>query len=106
LDESGFFTKNKKIYMWRHKNEDIYSKIKDRKKLNLIMAVSNQNVIYYEISKENANNNTFKKFMINMINSIDEDKLKNYIFIMDNLSCHLTKELFEFLMFLICVNGI
>jgi len=41
--------------MWRHKDEDIYSKNEDRKKFNLIMAVSNQKIIYYEITKDNTN---------------------------------------------------
>jgi len=34
--------------------------------------------------------------MTNMINLINEEELNNYIFIIDNLSSHLTNDLFAF----------
>ena len=96
LDEAGFFTKNSNFYTWRQENEEIFTKIEDRKKINLIMAVSPQKIIYYDLTESNTDNNTFKNFMEGLVNNMQNEEIQNHIIILDNLSSHLTNDLFEF----------
>ena len=96
LDEAGFFTKNSNFYTWRKEDEEIFTKIEDRKKINLLMAVSPQKIIYYDLTESNTDNNTFKHFMEGLVNNMQKDEIQNHIIILDNLTSHLTNDLFEF----------
>ena len=96
LDEAGFFTKNSNFYTWRKEDEEIFTKIEDRKKINLIMAVSPEKIFYYDLTESNTDNKTFKHFMEGLVDSMQKDEIQNHIIILDNLTSHLTKDLFEF----------
>lgn len=95
LDESGFFSQNNNFYTWRNQKEEIYCKIDDKKRINLIMAVGVKKIYHFELNRNNTNNMVFKNFMINLINNMDEYEKNNSIIILDNLSCHLTSDLFQ-----------
>lgn len=44
---------------------------------------------------ENMNNELVKKFITDLVDKFDENKKQNIIIIMDNMSCHLTSDMFE-----------
>ena len=60
------------------------------------MAVDDKNIIYFEINKENTNQDVFLLFMENLLREIKLKNIKKYAIIMDNLSSHKTKELLNF----------
>ena len=95
LDESGFYSENNNFYTWRKQDDEIYCKIDDKKRLNLIMAVGINKIYHFELNQNNTNNIVFKNFMINLINNMNENEKNNSIIILDNLSCHLTSDLFQ-----------
>ena len=95
LDEAGFFTQNNNFYTWRSEKEEIFAKIEDRKKTNLIMAVGYNKIYYYQIVRKNTDGETFQTFMKNMINNMSLEEKKNHFIILDNLSSHLTLDLFK-----------
>ena len=95
VDESGFFSQNNNFYTWRNQTEEIYCKINDKKRINLIMAVGVKKIYHFELNRDNTNNIVFKNFMINLINSMNENEKNSSIIILDNLSCHLTSDLFQ-----------
>lgn len=96
LDEAGFYSNNKNFYTWRKSDQIIYQNINDRKKINLLMAVSQNKVYHYMITKESTNNKIFKKFMVELVEKMTEEERNNSFIILDNLSCHLTSDLFSF----------
>lgn len=63
---------------------------------NLIMAIDDSSIIYYELTKETTNKDTFLKFIQKDIFKLNEKKVKKYVLILDNLSCHKAQELFNF----------
>ena len=95
LDEAGFFTQNNNFYTWRGENQEIYTKIEDRKRTNLIMAVGFNKIFYYKLTRENTDKLVFMNFMENLINNMNEQEKNNHIIILDNLSAHLTSDLFQ-----------
>ena len=50
----------------------------------------------YELNETNTNTVQFLKFMKNLTSNMSETEKKESVFIMDNLKCHYTLELFEF----------
>ena len=97
IDESGFFLKNSNFKNWCENSDKYYSKVSNTNiKLNLLMAVSEKQVIYYKISEINTSGEQFLIFMKDLIDKMDDNDKKHSIFIMDNLSSHLTLELFQF----------
>lgn len=95
LDEAGFFTQNNNFYTWRGENEEIYTKIEDRKRTNLIMAVGFNKIFYYKLTRENTDKLVFMNFMENLVNNMNEQEKNSHIIILDNLSAHLTSDLFQ-----------
>ncbi len=96
IDESGFFTKNDNYRTWRKDNQCIYYKINDNKKINLIMAVGQNKIYHYKLNTKNTNSIEFKNFMEELVFKFKKDEIKNYVFVLDNLSAHLTDEMFDF----------
>lgn len=60
------------------------------------MAVDDKNIFYFEINKENTNQDVFLLFMENLLREIKLKNIKKYAIIMDNLSSHKTEELLNF----------
>lgn len=96
LDEAGFFTQNNNFYTWKKSEDEIYTKIEDRKRINLIMAVGVKKIFYYELTSKNTDNSTFKMFMNNLVDKMSQEEKENNFIILDNLSSHLSLDLFQF----------
>ena len=96
LDESGFFSQNNNFHTWRNKNEELFFKIDEHKKINLIMAVGYDKIYYYQLIRKNINTEIFLNFMDNMVGNMSLEEKKNSLIILDNLSVHLTIDLFKF----------
>ena len=96
IDESGFRLKNSHYKTWVFDKEQIYSKNYNEKKINLILAVSKDDILHYQIIKENTNSEIFINFMNKLIDKLKEKKIENFLFILDNFSGHLTLQLFKF----------
>jgi transposase len=95
IDESGFYTKNNNYRTWRTEAESIFFPVNDSRKINLIMGVSSERVLHYNITTTNTTSKTFKKFMEELLKKMTKEEKKRSLFIMDNCSCHLTAELFQ-----------
>lgn len=96
IDESGFFTQNNHFRCWRKKGQEIYSQIKDNKKVNLIMAVNSSQICHYKLNDNSTTSHEFKLFMDELISKLSKEEKNNSIFVLDNLSSHLTEEMFSF----------
>lgn len=96
IDEAGFDLINSNFRTWRNKESDIFSKIDKKNRLNLLMAVSKDRIIHYKLTNETTNSNLFLNFMNELYNNLSEEEKTNSIIIMDNLSSHLTKDLYNF----------
>lgn len=95
LDETGFYPDNKNFFTWRKQGQIIYHRLENKKKINLLMAVSNKKIYHYMITNENTNNKIFKTFIKELIDKMGDEEKQNNIIILDNLSCHLTSDLFD-----------
>jgi hypothetical protein len=80
LDESGFYKCNDNLKMWRKNDQDIYYKIGDNKKLNLLLAVTSSKVIHYKITKEPTNSENFEIFMNEINKKLTPNEKKNIYF--------------------------
>ena len=96
IDESTINNKNNNFRCFRKSDENIYFNIENTKKLNLIMAIDNSSVIYFEINYETTTQESFLKFMENFVKTIKEKKIVKYVIVMDNSSCHKTEKLISF----------
>lgn len=99
IDETGFQNDNNNLYLWRKNNEQIYggSESDKKKRINLILAIEETEIIighYY--NNETINTSDFKSFMAELIDKIGDEKAQNSIFIMDNASYHISKEIRKF----------
>jgi len=63
----------------------------------MILAVSINNIVYYEMVNDNINKDIFKKFLINTLAKMEKKDINNSIFILDNCSVHCCKDLIEFM---------
>lgn len=95
IDESSIQSYNNNYRTWRSKYDQIYFKV-ETKKRNLIAAVDNTSVLYYEINEENTDESIFLKFMKNLKNKLEKINIYNFVVILDNLSCHKTQLLKNF----------
>ena len=90
LDESGFYKCNDNLKMWRKNDQDIYYKIGDNKKLNLLLAVTSSKVIHYKITKEPTNSENFEIFMNEINKKLTPNEKKKYLFF-SWITVHLTQ---------------
>ena len=63
IDESGFKLGGAHCKNWIFDKEQIYKNNYNDKKINFILAVSKDNILHYQINKENTDSKIFKKFM-------------------------------------------
>lgn len=96
IDECGFFTQNSNYYSWRKFSQEKYHKIKDNKKFNLIMAVSSNTINHFKINDSSTTSLEFKEFMKELISKLTAYEKSNSLFVFDNLTSHLTDEMFQF----------
>lgn len=95
-DESYIQNNNNNYYFWRLPNDEIYREIEPKKRLNLIMAIDEEKIIYYEINENSTNEEVFLHFMEKFYEEIIKKNLVPFVLILDNLSCHKTDKLLEF----------
>ena len=96
LDESKIQQINSNLHCWRGKGENIFQNIKNYQKKNLLLAVSPQGFIYYNINSENTNTENFRKFFEGILKAIGEERKRNCVFIMDNLPTHVSSTMKKF----------
>ena len=96
IDESTFYTKNINFKTWRKSSEFIFNSFKDNKKRNLILAVSNEKIIHWEINSDNFSSENFLNFIDDILESLDNNDNSIYILFMDNASIHLSLDLMKF----------
>ena len=84
------------MHCWRGKGENIFQNIKNYQKKNLLLAVSPQGFIYYNINSENTNTENFRKFFEGILKAIGEERKRNCVFIMDNLPTHVSSTMKKF----------
>ena len=93
IDESNFLLCNNHYKTWVRQNENLHYGPKKKNKINLILAVSIHKVVNYELTTKNINKNNFELFMKKTIESLNKEEINNTIWIMDNLSVHLAKNI-------------
>ena len=100
IDECGFQIQNNNLRYWRKENDEIYGgpKTNNKSKINLILAINKKEILLGHLYKnETIGSNEFLDFIINLIDLIGEDKINNTIFILDNSSYHLSKQIKEYI---------
>ena len=95
LDESGFQLFNNKYYRWRKREDEFPYGPNGNvlEKSNMIIAVSADSILLYQINKKNTDNKIFEDFVENLIKKIPESQKENNIIIMDNAKFHLTENI-------------
>ena len=100
IDETGINNVFNNLFGYSEKGNDINIPITNKKNKNhsIIIALTTNGIIHYDINDENTNTELFKEFLIKVIDKLKE---KNYVFIFDNIRFHQNKELLN----LISNNG-
>ena len=96
VDESKIELTNNHLRCWRKKEENIFFGNTSKQKLNLLLAIGKSNIIYYKITQENTNTNTFLEFLKELKLKIDTDIEKKYVIICDNCSSHKSEDIINF----------
>ncbi len=92
IDESGVKIDNKHFRTWINKGYNFGLTSGETGKTNLLMAVSKEKVVYYEMNRENINGNVFLNFINKLYDRVDSFKRNKLLFIMDNATFHRTEE--------------
>lgn len=95
LDESNFQLENNHLRIWRKMDELPYFKVGGKGRKNIILAISNEELILYKINQGTNNADTFYEFMKELIEAIRNKKIEDSLIIMDNCTIHMTKKLKE-----------
>ena len=70
IDESTFTTINNNYKTWRLPSEQIIFDYKDNSKINLLLDVSNEKVVYFKINDCNSTSEVFKNFISELLYNI------------------------------------
>ena len=97
LDESKLELKNNHFRVWRKKEEIITFGINNNAKKNLILAVSKNEIIFYQILDDNINSNIFIEILEKLNDKIERNDNKKIVLILDNCTTHKTDEVIKFL---------
>ena len=94
IDETSIDTTLKPIYGWGIKGNRVEIEVSSaRKRVSLICAISNNNIIHYEIIKDTTTSEIFLNFIKNVINKCNKYK---YL-LMDNVRTHHSKILGKYI---------
>ena len=69
----------------------------NREKVNLILAITKDEIFHYEMKNENVNSEIFLQFMKGLNEKIKSKKNKKFVIVLDNCTVHKTEELIKFL---------
>lgn len=94
-DESFLQNRNNNYYCWRRAEDNIFGFIGKRERLNLIMAIEENSVVYYEINDESTTEDKFYNFIKKLVHEINSKNLFPCVLVLDNYSAHKTKKLKE-----------
>ena len=94
-DESSIINTNNNFRAWIKPKENFYVDITPKTRYNLIMAINEMGVLYYDINSENTNEKIFINFIQNLKQILNKKNIKYYAIFMDNLSVHKTKNLIK-----------
>lgn len=72
--ESAIINLNNNLKTYNKPRTNLYSYISTRKKINLIMAIYEDDLIYYQLREKNIDENIFLSFVENMTKKIIEKK--------------------------------
>lgn len=100
IDETGLSDVLNNLFGYSEKGIDINIPINNKKNTNnsIIIALTTNGIIHYDINQESTNAKLFYDFILKVINKLKE---KNYIFLFDNIQFHKNKEILN----LIVNNG-
>ena len=90
VDESTFKLNKSNFKCWRKPNEHIYFGKSNKDKINLILAVTKEEILFHEMKNENINTLLFLEFMKGLNDIIKSKKDKKYLIILDNCTVHKT----------------
>ena len=96
VDESKIELLNNHYKCWRRKDEQICFGTNNKHKKNLILAITKDEIAYYEILEKNTNSNIFLEFLENLFTKKIQSQNKKFVLIMDNCTSHKTNEIIEF----------
>lgn len=95
IDESSFYTHNNNYHQWRKNDDEIYYDIKDSYKVNLLMAINTEKVLFYKLTNVNTTGKEFVNFIKELLSNLEENEKKNSLFILDNCKAHLTVDCYK-----------
>lgn len=93
IDESHFSLINNHYKTWLKYDDKLYYGPEKKDKVNLILAVSLNKVINYALTKKNINKENFYDFMNKTIEKLNKNEIQKTVFVMDNLSVHLSSNI-------------
>lgn len=96
LDESTVKVNNSNFKCWRYCTEEIYFGKSNKSKINLLLAVTKNEIFHYELTCENTNSEKFLNFMKSLNDKLKNKKDKKYLIIMDNCTVHKTEDLIKY----------
>ena len=96
VDESTFKLNKSNFKCWRKYDEQIFFGKSNKDKINLILAVTKDEIFHFEMKNENINASMFLDFMKALSEKIKTKKDKKYMIILDNCTVHKTEELIKF----------
>ena len=96
VDESTFKLNKSNFKCWRKYDEQIYFGKSNRDKINLIIAVTKDEIFHYEMISENINSSIFLDFMKALNEKMKSQSDKQFLIVLDNCTSHKTEELIKF----------
>jgi hypothetical protein len=95
IDESGIRTDNQNFRSWVKEGFQYAFDFGVRVKSNLIMGVSSERVIHFEMNRENTDADIFLGFIDRLYEKLTDDEKRRCLIVMDNASFHRTSEIIK-----------
>lgn len=95
-DESSILNVNNNYRAWVPPKSNFYSQKETKKRYNLIMAISENGIVYYELNIANTDEKIFINFIDKLVKKIHEKSIDNFAIFLDNLSVHKSSKLIQF----------
>jgi transposase len=92
IDESGFKIQNNNFRNWIKKGINLNVNSGERGKVNLIMGISSDRVVHYELNRINTDRNVFLSFINNLYEKLNDEERNKLLLIIDNATFHRTEE--------------